>query len=60
MPARLLGLLLLTIVMAASAETPAQAPLAAALSAAADWKALACAALVVVYIARRRARWRTE
>lgn len=60
MLARLIGLLLMTIVISASAQSDAGAPLAAALPAPADWKALACAVLVVVYIALRRSRWRME
>jgi hypothetical protein len=54
---RLLALLLLAA--AALAAAAAQAPtLALAAPEAADWKALLCAALVALYVARRRSHWR--
>jgi hypothetical protein len=54
---RLLALLLLAAAtLAAAADAPVRAlPLAA--PEAADWKALLCAALVALYVARRRSRW---
>jgi hypothetical protein len=53
---RLLALLLLAA--AALAAAAAQAPtLALAAPEAADWKALVCAALVALYVARRRSHW---
>lgn len=51
---RLLALLLLAATTLAVAETPAPA---LALPAPVDWKALACAALVALHVARRRSRW---
>jgi hypothetical protein len=53
---RLLALLLLAATTLAAAEP--QAPALVLAPAAADWKALACAALVALYVARRRSHWR--
>lgn len=55
MVTRLLALLLLAATTLATAEPQASAPLLAA--PAADWEALACAALVALYVARRRSHW---
>lgn len=53
---RLLALMLLLVALAAAAE-PAGPGLLAPVQDAADWKALACAALVALHIAWRRSRW---
>lgn len=55
--ARLLALLLLAATFAAAAaQAPAPASLLRAPEAA-DWEALLCAALVALYVARRRSHW---
>ena len=53
---RLLALLLLAATALATAAP--QAPALVLAPEAADWKALACAALVALYVARRRSHWR--
>lgn len=52
---RLIALVLLAALLAASAEPGASALLAPAAEPA-DWKALVCAVLIVGYIVRRRSR----
>jgi hypothetical protein len=56
MISRLLALLLLAATALATAAP--QAPALVLAPEAADWKALACAALVALYVARRRSHWR--
>jgi hypothetical protein len=56
MVTRLLALLLLAATTLASAEPPGPALLLSGPEGA-DWKVLACAALVALYVARRRSRW---
>lgn len=58
MVTRLLALMLLASATLAAAEPQAHALLAFAPEAV-DWKALACAALVALYVARRRSHWHT-
>jgi len=57
MLSRLIALLLLAAAtLAAAAEAPAAAPPLAA-PGVADWKVLACGALIALYMAHRRSRW---
>lgn len=58
MVTRLFALMLLASATLAAAEPQAPALLAFA-PAAVDWKTLACAALVALYVARRRSHWHT-
>jgi hypothetical protein len=54
---RLLALLLLAAAALAAGAAPQAPTLALAAPEAADWKALVCAALVALYVARRRSHW---
>ena len=59
-PAMITRLLVLALLCGATLAGGAQGPMAlVAAPGAADWEALACTALVALYVARRRSHWRS-